>query len=74
MQGKILQTRVTSDKVSCLSWCQSTDQCSWFSYENIGNICILFETCPDFEKNQRFISGEKNCQYRHGNKRQTFDD
>ena len=71
MQGKILHTEITSDKVSCWSLCQSNDECTWFSYENVGNDCILFETCPEIEENQYFISSKKNCQYQ--SKRQLQD-
>ena len=66
MQGTILHTETTPDKLSCWSLCKSNDHCAWFSYGNIGNDCILLESCPDIEENQHFISGEKNCQYRQG--------
>ena len=53
--------------MSCWSLCQSNNQCTWFSYENVGNnYCYLFETCKKIEENKNFISSESNCQYCKG--------
>ena len=55
-----------SDKVACWSWCTSTKDCNWFSYETTGiQRCRLFENCPKIEEEHypQYISGHKDCQY-----------
>ena len=66
-----------SDIVSCWSWCVSTVNCVWFSYETTGiQICRLFENCPKIDEEQypQFTSGHKNCLYTYSKFIQIFLD
>ena len=59
---------IASDKVDCWSWCASTNDCNWFSYDTTGiHQCILFNDCPeiDDEEYPQFVSGRKDCYFTH---------
>ena len=61
----------SSNKLSCLSLCKSTENCNWFSYANDSverYPCYLYETCPEIDENRQFISGQKECKYDYGEK------
>ena len=46
---------------SCLESCQNFDKCSWMSYEENFQECLLFQTCHDIDVNQNYVSGQKEC-------------
>ena len=54
------------DKIACWSWCVSTKDCNWFTYETTGlQMCRLYENCPEIDEEHypQYISGHKDCQY-----------
>ena len=63
IQGQIIYSETSEDKVACLSFCKSTDECAWFSFDTTGilSTCILFMDCPEIEENPQFVSGQKEC-------------
>ena len=55
-----------SDKAVCWSWCASTKDCNWVSYETTGiQMCSLFKNCNgiDEENYPQYISGHRDCQF-----------
>ena len=66
-----MNIHVASDKVDCWSWCASTDDCNWFSYDTTDTTgihqCILFNNCPEIDDEQypQFVSGRKDCYFTH---------
>ena len=67
LQGEdYLNYEPKSDKEACWSWCKSTKDCNWFSYETNGiQMCSLFENCLEIDEEHypQYISGHKNCEY-----------
>ena len=55
-----------SDKVACWSWCASTKDCNWVSFETTGlQTCSLFEHCSEIDEEHypQYVSGHRDCQY-----------
>ena len=50
----------------CLSYCQQDEYCNWFSYDPIGRVCELFESCQSLsvEFCPQCVSGESSCEPR----------
>ena len=47
----------------CLSKCQDTEGCEWYSYHISMKNCFLFTTCPTIDETLvDFTSGQKTCQ------------
>ena len=67
IQGQIINSEISEDKVACLSLCKSTDECAWFSFDTTGHqTCILFVDCPEIEENPQYVSGQKECDLGNG--------
>ena len=45
-----------------MSDCNAEPDCLWFSFHEIDQICLLFETCPRTDGNLDFISGQSGCE------------
>ena len=60
------------DKPNCWNLCTYHENCTWFSFgiqinPDYGlHDCHLFDKCT-IEPNPQFLSGQKECQYGHGN-------
>ena len=37
--------------------------CGWVSYDVESQNCFLFETCPEIEENDQYVSGQSECEY-----------
>ena len=67
IQGRIIHSETSEDKIACWSLCKSTDGCNWFSFKTVGDqTCILLEDCSEIEENPQFISGQKECDFGNG--------
>ena len=67
IQGRIIHSEISEDKIACLSLCKSTDECTWFSFDTaVDKTCILFVDCPEIEENPQFTSGQKECDIGNG--------
>ena len=49
------------NKEACLNLCRNFDSCNWFSFDFIGQYCLLFETCQIDEEIPSYVSGQKEC-------------
>ena len=64
IQGQILLSGTSEDKLGCWSLCKSIEDCAWFSFATtLNQTCLLFETCPEINSNPQFVSGQKECDY-----------
>ena len=49
--------------MECLSKCQETKGCEWYSFQNSKQTCFLLQNCPTLnEELDDFTSGQKSCQ------------
>ena len=47
----------------CVSLCDSDDSCNWWTFDEEGQICFLFQECTGLTDNcDECISGQKECQ------------
>ena len=64
--GPRLSLWVTRGHVEHFSYCQQDEYCNWFSYDPIGRVCELFESCQSLsvEFCPQCVSGESSCEPR----------
>ena len=62
-QGDTIDVIVAQDNNECLSKCQETKRCEWYSFQNSKQTCFLLQNCPTLnEELDDFTSGQKSCQ------------
>ncbi len=52
-----------NDEFGCHNFCQSENECGWFTFSPLNNYCELFQDCShlDTERCPDCLSGPKNC-------------
>ena len=52
-----------TDEFACLDLCQANQDCKWFTFSTLTNLCWLYTDCPvlDVESCQECLSGNRAC-------------
>ena len=67
-QGEVISEQITLDINYCWFLCQTTETCSWLSYDSLSQNCILSSTCPELNELDHYISSQLECKYPHYSK------
>ena len=59
----IVGVSTTTDEFACLDLCQTNQECEWFSFSTLTNLCLLFTDCQvlDVELCPECLSGQQGC-------------
>ena len=61
-QGELAGFNKADDVNECLDACQTTANCTWFSYNQFSSLCFQLRTCDQLDSSAYgYISGEVTC-------------
>jgi hypothetical protein len=60
-RGYFVAAAVSPSATACLRFCQSVDECKWYSYLPEGTECILTSDCDLDSSCSDCVSGQREC-------------
>lgn len=63
-QGQSIDVAIKDSVGQCLEYCNTYQQCQWFSYKQEGHLCFVLKDCPSMQNENQGIcqSGENECE------------
>ena len=65
-QGYVLHQETVYNIETCSDVCISNPNCSWFSFSQSLEFCILFDQCSEIDPDPSFLSSQVDCKYEGG--------
>ena len=69
IQATAIESQNFSSIDDCWKFCKANENCHWFSFSKILNICLLFDECPEVDENPDFVTSEVECSYNSQSKK-----
>ena len=63
MDSVTVGVATATDEFACLDLCKANQECLWFTYSTLTNLCLLFKDCLvlDEETCPECLTGEQDC-------------